>query len=393
MPAEPSESSVKPQLPVPAAAAHPHAARPRRALARRVERFSTRLSECALAGLMAFGLTLPWVPPPEAGARFDQSLAATEPIAVRRVQLQPVAVPADTRPRQVAVADKPSTKAGDTKAPKPAEQKPSDGKPLPVPPSSAPSEQQPEQWRPEEIAEAKALCDATLKALKLTAEHAQPLRNGACGTPAPLAVRRIGQSDVELQPAATVNCRMAVALDKWIADTLQPAARKAFASPVTRLLVASSYTCRNRYGAAQAPISEHAFANAIDVSGVVLADGRVVRVLDGWGATAREQAAAKAAEAAKDAAKPGSAAGVKSTDRVAEPQPKPKRGSAQAAPIPASATPASDRPSGDTAAFLRELHAGACPVFGTVLGPEANDAHRDHLHLDMKARARSHFCE
>jgi hypothetical protein len=38
------------------------------------------------------------------------------------------------------------------------------------------------------------------------------------------------------------------------------------------------------------------------------------------------------------------------------------------------------------AAFLRRVHSGACHVLRTVLGPEANDSHRDHLHLDMKAR-------
>ena len=38
------------------------------------------------------------------------------------------------------------------------------------------------------------------------------------------------------------------------------------------------------------------------------------------------------------------------------------------------------------AAFLRRVHGGACRVLRTVLGPEANESHRDHLHLDMKAR-------
>ena len=38
------------------------------------------------------------------------------------------------------------------------------------------------------------------------------------------------------------------------------------------------------------------------------------------------------------------------------------------------------------AAFLKRLHESSCTVFATVLGPEANDAHRDHFHLDMKAR-------
>jgi hypothetical protein len=45
------------------------------------------------------------------------------------------------------------------------------------------------------------------------------------------------------------------------------------------------------------------------------------------------------------------------------------------------------------AAFLRRLHKGACGTFGTVLGPDANEAHRNHFHFDLAARKRSAFCE
>lgn len=44
------------------------------------------------------------------------------------------------------------------------------------------------------------------------------------------------------------------------------------------------------------------------------------------------------------------------------------------------------------ARFLRRLHTGACQRFGTVLGPEANEAHRDHFHLDLAKRRRSAYC-
>jgi hypothetical protein len=43
--------------------------------------------------------------------------------------------------------------------------------------------------------------------------------------------------------------------------------------------------------------------------------------------------------------------------------------------------------------FLTVLHDDACRRFGTVLGPNANEAHKDHFHLDMKKRRRSSFCE
>jgi hypothetical protein len=43
--------------------------------------------------------------------------------------------------------------------------------------------------------------------------------------------------------------------------------------------------------------------------------------------------------------------------------------------------------------FLRRTHEGACGTFSTVLGPEANEAHRNHLHLDLAPRRRNAFCE
>lgn len=46
------------------------------------------------------------------------------------------------------------------------------------------------------------------------------------------------------------------------------------------------------------------------------------------------------------------------------------------------------------ARFLRGAHETACKIFGTVLGPEANNAHRNHLHIDMAERGvRGSFCE
>jgi hypothetical protein len=37
-------------------------------------------------------------------------------------------------------------------------------------------------------------------------------------------------------------------------------------------------------------------------------------------------------------------------------------------------------------AFLKSVYDDACGIFGTVLGPGADEAHKSHLHLDMKER-------
>ena len=70
--------------------------------------------------------------------------------------------------------------------------------------------------------------------------------------------------------------------------TLQPAAREAFGAGGHRSSLRLPHILRNRYGQSKAPISEHVFANAVDISGFVLGDGRVVKVASGWGATARD---------------------------------------------------------------------------------------------------------
>ena len=51
---------------------------------------------------------------------------------------------------------------------------------------------------------------------------------------------------------------------------------------------------------------------------------------------------------------------------------------------------AADRP---RARFLREAHAAACRIFGTTLGPEANEAHRNHFHVDMAERKVKKICD
>jgi hypothetical protein len=216
-----------------------------------------------------------------------------------------------------------------------------------------------------------------------------PVRSGACGTPAPIALKVIGSSGkVALSPAATVNCRMAVTMANWVESTLQPAAREAFGQAVTSILTASSYSCRNRYGQSKAPISEHAFANAVDISGFVLGDGRVVKVVSGWGATARD---------AKPAPQNGKSTATTPPKQVPLKLAGLKASASQLGTPIAAASPASsqDRKAGDSVEpeVLRKLHRGACERFGTVLGPEANEAHRDHLHFDLKARSHGSLCE
>ncbi|MCC7253503.1 extensin family protein [Hyphomicrobium sp.] len=46
-----------------------------------------------------------------------------------------------------------------------------------------------------------------------------------------------------------------------------------------------------------------------------------------------------------------------------------------------------------TARFLHDVHAAGCRIFGTTLGPEANEAHRNHFHVDMAERKYKKICD
>ena len=50
-------------------------------------------------------------------------------------------------------------------------------------------------------------------------------------------------------------------------------------------------------------------------------------------------------------------------------------------------------PSTANARFLHDVHASGCQIFGTTLGPEANEAHRNHFHVDMAERKVRKICD
>lgn len=120
----------------------------------------------------------------------------------------------------------------------------------------------------------------------------------------------------------SLTCRTAVSLALWERHVVQPAADRYFSKRVVEFEHFGSYACRNVYGRPQATRSRHATAEAWDLAGLVLADGRRIRLATDW------------------------------------------------------QTPDVE------AAFLREIRDGACRFFDGVLSPDYNTAHHDHLHLD-----------
>ena len=222
------------------------------------------------------------------------------------------------------------------------------------PPGEVPTQ----PWTDAEMAAAKGKCLEALSKLKLDYELLPPIKQGLCGAPAPILLKSLGSDPkVEINPPGTVDCTLARALSRWLDEIVQPKAKELFASHVTRLENASSYVCRNRYSSPNQPLSEHALANALDVSTFVLASGERINVLDSW-------------QRAKPPVPLPNPVRVASTRGLAE--------------ISLLSNPKSE--------FLKHVHDDACGTFETVLGPEANEAHKNHFHFDMKER-RSAFCQ
>jgi hypothetical protein len=235
-------------------------------------------------------------------------------------------------------------------------------------------------WTDMEIKAALMQCIKGLAPITADVVPVDPIRDGDCGTPAPVLLKSIGDTKrVSFDPPLVLDCAMVVALDQWLEDSVQPAAIEAFSSPVSKI-TGSSYACRNIYNRPDGHLSQHAFANAIDLPMVVLADGRKVDLTHGWGPTQRDLVAAEKAK--KAAAGDTASLSKKKSDTKGAKTEVVKVSAAAASNTTSSVSPASAA----EAKFLRLAHEGGCKIFSTVLGPEANDAHRTHLHLDLQER-------
>lgn len=296
-----------------------------------------------------------------------------------------------------------------------------------------------------EVVAAKARCRRLLSKINAVVEPEAPIKKGPCGDAAPMKLLALGQSpQVKVSPPAIVNCDMVVALHDWLTTDLQPLARRYLKSPIVKLENMSSYSCRNAYGRKNTRLSEHAKANALDIRGFVTSKGRKARLLAHWGPTGRDikafrVAQAKAREKAEKLAeakrakaeakrkavavtlKPAGATAMRrrtiidgpravaatngrgpslslAPSRLGGPVPVPVRltgaeGLKASSPVVKARAAVEPKPSSTaTALFLKKAHQKACRLFGTTLGPEANEAHRNHFHVDLAPRKYKNYC-
>ena len=151
-----------------------------------------------------------------------------------------------------------------------------------------------------------------------------PVEQVPVGRPANAAITA---RPAAVSPAATLACPLVSALDRFVSDSVQPAAMRWFGQQVVEIRQISAYSCRGMNGETNAPISEHAFGNALDIAAFTLTDGRTITVKDGWHGAPEEQG------------------------------------------------------------FLHDVQSAACTMFATVLAPGSNAYHSDHMHVDLMRRS------
>lgn len=132
--------------------------------------------------------------------------------------------------------------------------------------------------------EAPAGCRETLRStgvrLSPWALRPAPMPSGVvCEAPEGVSLRR-GASGLIFAPPARVNCAFGLRLVRF-EQIVQEEARTTLRSPVRRIVQLGTYNCR-RMAAYPDLVSEHSFANAIDVAGFVLRNGRSVVVERDW---------------------------------------------------------------------------------------------------------------
>lgn len=144
-----------------------------------------------------------------------------------------------------------------------------------------------------------------------------------CGIFEPVRIASI--AGVQLSSPATLDCRTARTFADWVSGVAQPAAREELGSGIKSLWIMGTYSCRTRNNRPGQRLSEHSVGRAVDIGGITLSDGRRITVRDHWG-------------------------------------------------------------QGASGGFLRRVHKGACGGFTTVIGPDGDRYHQDHLHLDTAYR-------
>lgn len=124
-------------------------------------------------------------------------------------------------------------------------------------------------------------CIATIRRRGIDIERDRIVaKDPSCGTDEGV---RLNRSLVSYGGGVETTCGLMVALLIWERHAVLPVSQQMLGSPVARIRTYGTYSCRNVNHATGGKRSEHASANAIDIAGFDLADGRKISVVKDWG--------------------------------------------------------------------------------------------------------------
>ncbi len=163
-----------------------------------------------------------------------------------------------------------------------------------------------------------AHCQKALKTAEVKFTPRQGRKAGQCYLENQI---NLEQSLYPYSTPVSAQCAVIAALILWEKQIVAQAASTYLNSAVKRIHHYGIFSCRNIRGSSRR--SQHASANAIDISGFTLANGRRISVQNHWNENTSE------------------------------------------------------------GRFFKEIRDGACKIFSGVLGPDYNQLHADHFHFDL----------
>ncbi|PQA75374.1 extensin family protein [Brucella oryzae] len=266
------------------------------------------------------GVTIPVpMPAPRSEDAANKGLEPeTPPVPTEKPEAEPETQP-PARPAPSTPAQEEPPKPADN--PKPTDDKAQEAKPGP--------DQQPKPEKDERIYQ--VACPALISG-EVEGKLLPPIKDGEqCGAHSPLSLTAIGKDEpLKFANPVTTNCAMAVTLAQWSRE-VSKAARDIYGpdSKISEIGTGSDYQCRKVNGASSGRVSEHAFANALDIMAFKFSDGSKTELESGWNGSDKEKA------------------------------------------------------------FWRAVHSASCKLFMTVIGPDGDAAHRTNMHLDQGCHGKS----
>ncbi len=184
------------------------------------------------------------------------------------------------------------------------------------------------------LAPSRVCLNKLSQAQHLDYAQAAPKNEGrTCGWT--IAANMTGAGGSKFRPhTVTAQCQVVLASYIWLLE-VDGHAQKYLGSGLKKTHHTGTYSCRRQRGNASGTWSQHAFANAWDITGFELEDGQVISITKHWRSDGSKVAKARSK-------------------------------------------------------FLKKSRASACKLFNVVLTPDFNAAHKDHFHLDQGPNSSCH---